>query len=82
MSAPINHDVAIKKPYKAVQELLETHYINTSEEKDDYKHITSDLVIILYSLSKKETKVTISFPCKKMCPSWEDQQINRSTSNL
>lgn len=82
MSAPINHNVAIKKPYKAVQELLEPHYINTSEEKDDYKYITSDLVIILYSLSKKETKVTISFPCKKMCPSWEDQQINRSTSDL
>jgi len=64
MSA-IRHEIILKKSYKLVYQILDSHYNNSSEVEGEYKFVTPELEILLVSTNPKETVVIVSFPNKE-----------------
>ena len=78
MSA-IRHEIIIKKSYKMVSQILESHYNNSSEVKGEYKFVTPELEILLFSTEPKQTVVIVSFPNNEY--TLDDSHIRITQSN-
>ena len=76
MSA-IRHEIILKKPYKLVYQILDSHYNNSSEVEGEYKFVTPELEILLVSTNPKENVVIVSFPNKEYTVGTSDLKITQ-----